>query len=152
MTTTKQPAQTIIGYQVSTSYETVAQDMGLLWQKAMDPNFVQQIPGADPTALYVIYTNYASNYTGAYDAIIGYPVETVEAVPEGMVAIALSEGAYATYLAEGNLQASVPSIWQDIWAAEANLQRAYQADYEVYTNKNGDPNQKQAHIYVGLKG
>ncbi len=142
-----QSHQHIIGFQIQTSYATAAQDMGLLWQQAMQPDFVTRIPGALPEALYVVYTDYDSDYQGRYAAIIGYAVPAATVPPEGLVAVTLPAGTYTCDRAQGDLVEAVPRLWQEIWQRPQT--RTYQADYEVYTNP--DAQTKQVDIYVGVK-
>lgn len=143
---TQQPTHHIIGFQIRTHYTTAAQDMGLLWQKAMQPDFVASIPDAQPDALYVVYTNYDSDYQGAYDAVIGYAVPAGTSAPAELVAVQLPAGTYTCDRAQGDLVEAVPRLWQAIW--QRDQQRSYQADYEVYTNPT--PETKQVEVYVGI--
>ena len=74
----EQPEFSIIGIQVRTSNakETTGQgDIPKQWSKFYKEGIADKIPNKLDSTIYAVYTNYASDYNGAYDFIIGMKVE-----------------------------------------------------------------------------
>ena len=77
----------IMGIQVHTTNQDgqSAKDMGELWGRFYGENVMSQIQDPAGSEVYVIYTNYESDYRGKYTAIIGLKVDTIENTPDGLV-------------------------------------------------------------------
>jgi predicted transcriptional regulator YdeE len=114
-----------------------------------------KIPNKVASTIYAVYTNYASDYNGEYDLIIGMKVSNVANVPPGMVAKTVPKGKYAVVAsAEGPVAQVVPKAWQQVYSLD-NKQlggsRAYKADFELYDQRSRNPQDSQVDLYIGLK-
>jgi len=74
--------------------------------------------------IYAIYNNYESDYTGAFDFMIG----TEENF--GDDSITIENGEYYVWEVESKDLSSVAEAWREIW--ESDIPRAYKTDFEVY--------------------
>lgn len=155
----EQPEFSIIGIQVRTSNakETTGQgDIPKQWSKFYKEGIANKIPNKlDPT-IYAVYTNYASDYNGAYDFIIGMKVSDISDVPPGMVAKKIPSGRFAIITsAKGPVEQVVPQAWQRVYSLDAGKQlagtRAYGGDFEMYDQRSLNPQDAQVDLYIGLK-
>ena len=119
--------------------------LGDLWGRFYSEDIASKIPNTLDKAIVAIYTDYESDYTGSYTAIIGVKVSTLESVPKGMVGRTFEGGTYKKYIAEGEMPQAIVKQWQYIWENDKNLNRRYTADFEVY-----DPDSEIVEIFVGV--
>ena len=108
-----------------------AADIGALWQKLTDGNLGDKLEDKESNELYCIYTDYESDHTDYYTAILGYKVASIEYLPEGFIGKAVPASKYAVFTSEGEFPANIATTWQQIW--QSDLQRKYTADFDVYT-------------------
>lgn len=96
-----------------------------MWNK-----FFQTYIGEGP--IVAVYTNYASDETGAYDFYIG-TVQNDISEPT----LTLAEGKYFVIEIDADspeeMQAEVGKAWQEIWC-NTDLKRTFVADYELYAS------------------
>ena len=126
------------------------QDIPALWNTFLSENAADRIPHKVSDDLYAVYTEYEGDHTQPYTMVLGCRVSEADTVPNGMVVTTVPEGRYERVLAKGSLpQGAVYQAWTDIWKSDRD--RAYTADFEVYGEKAGDPEDAEVEIYVGLK-
>jgi len=149
----------IIGIQVRTSNakEMTGQgDIPKQWSKFYKEGIADKIPHKVDSTVYAVYTNYASDYNGEYDFIIGMKVSGASDVPPGMVAKKVPSGRFAVITsAKGPVERVVPQAWQRVYSLDDNRQlggaRAYKADFELYDQRSQNPQDAQVDLYIGLK-
>jgi predicted transcriptional regulator YdeE len=149
----------VIGIQVRTSNAKEMTGGGAIprqWNKFFKEGIADKIPNKVDSTIYAVYTNYASDYNGEYDFIIGMKVSRVSDVPPGMVAKTVPKGKYAVVAsAKGPVAEIVPKAWQQVYSLDDNKQlggaRAYRADFELYDQRSQNPQDAQVDLYIGLK-
>lgn len=162
MTQTKTVDQrefTIVGISVRTNNAQEAAGDGVIakhWDKFYKEGILDKISNKADPAIYVVYTDYASDRNGDYNYIIGAKVNETSAVPSGMVAKTVSAGKYAVLTSErGAIPKIIIDAWQRIWSLEDQAQlggkRAYKTDFEVYDQRAQNPQDSQIDIFVGVK-
>lgn len=142
----------VIGIKVRTSNvnEQAAQDISQLWNRFMSEQIGEKIPNRIDQEILSIYTNYEGDHMKPYDTILGCRVSTLEHIPQGMIGQAIEGGSYTKFIAKGDLtQGLVYTAWLNIWQADMN--RVYQADYEVYGEKTQNQKDAEVAIFVGLE-
>lgn len=78
-------------------------------------------------AIYAVYFNYESDFTGDYDLLVGNEAANFEDT------ILLSDGNYLEIPVKTASPADVGEAWQKIWRdAKINQVRTYQTDFEYY--------------------
>jgi predicted transcriptional regulator YdeE len=155
----EQPEFSVIGIQVRTSNAKEVTGGGAIpkqWERFFKEGIANKIPNKVDSTIYAAYTNYASDYNGEYDFIIGMKVSSVSDVPPGMVAKKVPKGRYAIVTsAKGPVAQVVPQAWQRVYSLDDNKQlggaRAYKADFELYDQRSQNPQDSQVDLYVGLK-
>ena len=143
---------TVIGISVKTTNENgqSAKDIGELWRKFMSEGIAEKIPNKIDQDILSVYTNYESDHNDGYDTILGCRVSSLATIPEGMTGQAFEGGNAAEFICKGDLtQGIVYGTWSKIW--EANLNRTYTADFEVYGEKAQNPKEAEVEIYVALR-
>jgi predicted transcriptional regulator YdeE len=149
----------IIGIQVRTSNAKEMSGQGDIpkqWSKFYKEGIADKIPHKVDSTVYAVYTNYASDYNGEYDFIIGMKVSGASDVPPGMVAKKVPSGRFAVITsAKGPVERVVPQAWQRVYSLDDNRQlggaRAYKADFELYDQRSQNPQDAQVDLYIGLK-
>ncbi len=149
----------VIGIQVRTSNAKEVTGGGAIpkqWARFFSEGIASKIPNKMDSAIYAVYTNYASDRDGEYDFIIGMKVSSVSEVPPGMVAKKVPKGTYAVVASSrGPVAQVVPKAWQQVYSLDDNQKlggtRAYKADFELYDQRSQNPQDSQVDLYIGLK-
>ena len=142
----------IIGISVRTTNENGrgGKDIADLWGRFLSEGLLNAIPGKVDGTIYSLYTDYEGNHMAPYTAILGCKVESLEAIPDGMVGRAFEGGSYVKITAKGDLaQGLIVSEWTKIWAMDLN--RAFSADFEVFGEKAQNPANAEVDFLVAVK-
>lgn len=142
----------VIGIAVRTSNQNgqSMQDIPALWARFESEGIFNKIPHKIEHQVYGIYTDYEGDYTMSYTAIIGCKVSSLDEIPEGMVGKVIGGGEYQTFTAKGSIQqGAVFHEWVKIW--NANIDRAYTSDFEVYGAKAADMENAEVDIMIAVK-
>lgn len=143
----------IVGIAVETTNANgqAAQDMGALWGQFFAQQISNQIPTKLNDDLYAIYTDFESDYTGRYTAIIGHKVPMLNNIPEGLIGRTFPMGKYQHFEARGVMPAAVGTTWQQIWEQDKSLDRTYISDFDVYGIQSQNGDKSLVDIYVGVR-
>ena len=152
MKTTQMKSFNVIGIKIRTTNQEMqaAKDIPALWEQFMSQNIIEKIPNKESDDVYAIYTNYESDYTGAYDMIIGCKTYSLSEVPENMCALKISANSYEEFIAEGKLNDNIVyNKWMEIW--QTDLNRKYEADFEIYPENVLPSENTKVPIYISVK-
>jgi predicted transcriptional regulator YdeE len=143
----------IIGIPVKTTNENgqAMQDLGQLWSRFYGDSIIGQIPGRISDEVYSVYTDYESDYTGAYTTIIGCRVRSLADIPDGMAGKEIEGGKYVRFTCKGKMPEVVATQWKEIWSREQELKRKYTTDFEVYGPKSHNPENAEVDIYIAIR-
>lgn len=122
----------IIGISVRTANQDgrSQKDIGELWSRFMSGGVLEKIPGKESADIYCVYTDYESDFNGAYTTIIGCRVSTLEMIPEGMSGKTIPSSKYQVYNSSGEMPKALMETWKMIWGSD--IERAYVADFDLY--------------------
>lgn len=143
----------IIGISVLTTNENeqAAKDLNELWKRFFEENLSGKISNKISEDVYTIYTDYTSDHTGSYRAIIGFPVDSLDEIPAGCIGrVFPKEAKYAEVIAKGEMPMAVVKAWTDIWEKDEELNRKYTADFEVYGENSSPSHGKNAEVHIYL--
>jgi len=146
------PSFNIIGISVRTTNENgqAAKDIPALWNKFMTEELAAKIPGRIGDELYCVYTEYEKDHTKPYTTLLGCKAESLENIPDGLTGQHFEEARYEKFTATGNLQqGAVYDAWVKIW--NADLQRVFTADFEVYGSRAQDPENAEVDIFIAVQ-
>lgn len=131
----------VIGIAVRTTNQNgqSAGDLEVLWGKFWNEEIQKQIPDKINDDIYAVYTDYESDHTGPYTAIIGLKVSTLENIPDGFTGKTIETADYEKFISKGKMPEAVVKTWHEIWQNK-NLNRTYKADFTIHGEKyyNGD--------------
>lgn len=137
----------VIGISVETTNENgkAIEDLGALWQKFFHQNVSEKVPNKLSEDVYSLYTDYETDYTGKYTAIIGLRVSSLKSIPEGMIGREFNGGVYKKFITASEESDAVVDVWKEVWAKDKELNRQYTVDFEVH--KKDLP----AEVYIAVK-
>ncbi|WP_316735094.1 GyrI-like domain-containing protein [Pedobacter aquatilis] len=142
----------IIGISIETTNQNnqAAADLSQLWGKFYNDQVFNRIPNKESEDVYAVYTEYESDYTGKYTTIIGQRVNSLDNIPDGLVGKEIKNEKLLKYTAKGEMPQAVVETWQEIWSEDAELNRAYVADFEVYGAKAQQGADSEVEIFIGV--
>ncbi|MDF2515532.1 MAG: AraC family transcriptional regulator [Sphingobacterium sp.] len=146
------PSFNIIGIAIRTSNQNnqAAKDIPELWARFFENDIMSRIPNKVSNELYCVYTEYERDHTLPYTTLLGCKVAHLDDLPEDMDGLRIEESRYHHVEAEGNLAAGIVyDAWLNIW--EADLPRAFSADFEIYGEKAQNPEQAKVDIFIALQ-
>ena len=94
-----------------------------------------------------IYTDYVNDEKSDYRVMVGCETKTAQECIPGLDVRTIPAGRYAKFVVRGHMVTAVADFWQQLWAMD--FDRAYVCDFEEY--QNGDMENAEIHIYIGLK-
>lgn len=154
------PAIKLMGISVRTSYTQELDKMkGKIFpcvQRYFHEALFEKIPHRkNPGTTFCVYTDYESDYRGAYTYFIGEEVESFEANAM-FERLTIPKQHYAKFTAG---PAPMPDVvvdsWKEIWEmtpSELGGERNYHADFEIYDERASDHQNIVMDLYIGIKG
>jgi predicted DNA-binding transcriptional regulator YafY/predicted transcriptional regulator YdeE len=142
----------VIGIGIRTSNENnqAATDITQLWQRFMGTGLIEKIPNKVDATIYSFYTDYEGDYTKPYTTFLGCMVTDFSEIPEGLTGRSFKGGTYEKSSARGDLMKGlVINHWEKIW--QADIDRAYTADFEAYGEKAQNPSDAEVDFYIAIK-
>lgn len=127
-----------------------AKDIETLWGKFWGEEIQKKIPNKVSDDIYAVYTDYETDYTGAYTAIVGLRVNSLENIPAGFVGLTLEKDVYQKFVSKGKMPEAVFNTWLEIWQNK-NLNRAYHFDFTVHGKKYYDGDQAEVETFISVK-
>ncbi len=124
-------------------------DIGELWTRFMQDNILQQIPGKVTDDIYCVYTDYETDHTGPYTAILGCKVNSLTEIPDGFTGITIAAEKYEVYFLEGKFPDNVGDAWMSIW--ENATDRKYTADFDLYSAGAKSFEETEVKIYLAVQ-
>ena len=144
----------IIGIETRTtnSNNQSQQDLEKLWGQFFSENIIEKMPNKVSNNILTIYTDYKSDYTDEYTAIIGVPVSTLDVIPRGLIGREFEADSFRKFIAKGKMPNAVLNTWIDIWRQENELNRKYSYDFEVYGQNSQNGENSEVEIYIAILG
>ncbi|NVK65923.1 MAG: effector binding domain-containing protein [Flavobacteriales bacterium] len=142
----------IIGISIRTTNENgqASKEIAELWNTFMSENILTKIPSKVDNEIYSLYTDYESDHTKPYTTILGCKVENLNSIPNGMIGRSFEGGTYVKTTAKGDLMKGlVVDQWSKIF--EMELDRTYNADFEIFGEKAQNPSNAEVDFYVGVQ-
>ena len=128
-----------------------SKDLGALWQQFFVDGLMEKIPNKISTDILCVYTDYESDFTGEYTAMIGVPAKDLSEIPDGLVGREFPAANFKVFTAKGEMPNEVVNTWNEIWANDKELNRAYQYDFEIYGADSQKGKDSKVEIYVTVE-
>ena len=143
----------IIGIATETTNENgkAAADLSKLWTQFYSEDVPSKITNKESEEVYSIYTDYESDYTGKYTAVIGMKVNSLTEIPNGLIVREFKGGKYHKFSAKGQMLNAVVETCQEIWKKDKELIRKYTADFEVYGENSQRGENSEVEIYIATE-
>lgn len=126
-------------------------DIPALWNKFMGEGISSKVANKVDETIYCLYTGYEGDHTKPYDVVLGYKVTDTDNIPNDLTHLHVPESKTSKFVAKGSLVngGAVVETWIKVW--NANLDRSYAVDYEVYDERSADMNNAEVDIFISLK-
>ena len=143
-------AKTIVGIEVRTTNANgkAMQDIGALWGRFMEEQVAYKIQHKSSDDIFCLYTDYESDHTGFYTAIIGCEVSEVEG-SEGLSIVHIPASKYQVHQLSGKFPEKLNAAWQQIWRNSED--RLYTVDYDLYKPGANSFEEMEVEIFVAVK-
>ncbi len=152
MQTVKMEPFEIIGIAIRTTNEhgKSGRDIASLWSRFMSEGILTKIPNKVNNDIYSLYTDYKSDHTEPYLALLGCKVANLNHIPKGMIGKSFKGGTYVKTSTKGDLmQGLIINHWKNLF--EMKLDRTYDVDFEIFGEKAQNPADAEVDFYVGIK-
>jgi predicted transcriptional regulator YdeE len=123
-------------------------DIGDLWTRFTTENMAQEIDGKVSDDIYCVYTDYESDHTGWYTAVLGCRVDNADNLPGSFFTALIPSGDYHIYIPQGKFPESVASAWRQIW--QTPIDRKYSADYDRYKAGARSFEETEVEVYLAV--
>lgn len=150
-TVKKMPGKIIMGVQRRTSNADgrSIKDIPACWQDFFSRNMASKIPHRAKTpAMFAVYSDYESDWTGEYHYLIGSEVTKADTIPTGLAVVRIPAQTYVVFTAAGPMPDAILLIWASIWGTK--LPRAYTCDFEQYDARFTRPENKEADVCIAV--
>ncbi|MCP5469275.1 MAG: effector binding domain-containing protein [Chlamydiales bacterium] len=145
----KKEAQHFIGLPVRiTDPERAIDWISALWDRFYRELVFLDIPNRKTDDIYGIYTDYAGDYTKPYTLIAACEVNSVEKVPEGLIAHTSPAQSYAHFEVIGAFPDNLIDKWGEVW--KSDLKRTYKSDFE-YFGPEFKTEPPQVDLFIGIE-
>jgi predicted transcriptional regulator YdeE len=140
----------VVGISVRTTNQNgqSQKDLGNLFTKYLIENTQANIKHKESEDTYCVYSDYESDMTGKYTAILGCKVKSLDSIPAGMVGIIVPESKYNVYISTGKLPECVVNTWMKIYLSD--IKRKYKADFDLYGSKGKNPANAEVETYLSV--
>ncbi len=146
---------TIVNFQiVGISIRTINQnnksieDIGKLWEQFFAENIMSKVENKIGTEIYSIYTDYKSDYSDEYTAILGVRVNNLDNIPGRLIGRHFPTETFTKFKAKGEMPNAVVEIWKEVWLRDRELNRKYTYDFEVYGAKSQSGKDSEVEIFI----
>ena len=143
----------IVGFSLETSLtgDRYITDLENIWYQYAEQYPLSKITNKLDEKIYVVYTNYGSGDDGyGFTIVLGHRVANLDAVPADLDSITVPASKYAVFNVSGNLEQNVSQMWEHI-EEDAGLERAYNADLEIYDISSIDDVEGTAKIWASVE-
>ena len=124
-------------------------DIPACWQDFLSLKMASKIPHRAKTpAMFAVYSDYESDWTGEYSYLIGSEVTRADRIPKGLAVVRIPTQTYAVFTAAGQMPDAILGVWMSVWGTK--LPRTYTFDFELYDARFTRPDKKEADVYIAI--
>jgi predicted transcriptional regulator YdeE len=103
---------------------------------------------AKTPAMFAVYSDYESDWTGEYAYLIRSEVTKADTVPAGLAVVRIPAQTYVVFTAAGPMPDAILLVCVSVWGTK--LSRAYTFDFEQYDARFTCPDNKDAEVYIAV--
>lgn len=130
----------IIGVSTVTSNEAAFSQntIGKLWDQFLKSFIKDKLTDIASSSVFAVYSDYEDGYQGQYKIIIGYAVDDINEIPNGLTTVTISAGKYKAFKSKSQSPIDIVNTWQSIWKIDPNVfQSNFITNFEEYKD-NGE--------------
>ncbi|NUU62959.1 GyrI-like domain-containing protein [Paenibacillus agri] len=154
----RKPGITLTGISARTTNAEEAGPNGVipgLWGQFSQANLAEATGASNPHLTYGLYTDYESDFTGAYTILLGHEHGSAEIHKEsGFAHAVVPESNYMVFTTvKGPMEVVVPQAWAEIWKyfKDSPEKRTYTGDFELYDARKFDAAGVEVQIYIAVE-
>ena len=125
-----------------------------VWERMFKEDIKTKVNNKIDEDIYAVYSNYESDENGKYDYFVGYKVDSLQKIPDGLKGKKVLSGSYKKLeTAKGATYKVVGELWMKVWKMpkeELGGKRAFKTDFEIYGGKAKDPNNSIIELFLGI--
>jgi predicted transcriptional regulator YdeE len=123
-------------------------DIGGLWTRFMNENLQLQIHNRTSDDIYCVYTDYETDHTGFYTAVLGCKVNSLTQIPADFVSLTIVPDKYQVYFLTGKFPENIAEAWRFIW--DNITDRKYTADFDLYSANAKSFEETEVKIFLAV--
>ena len=108
----------VVGISTITSNEAAFKQntIGDLWSDFLKNPIKDQLADVSSSSIFAVYSDYENGYDGKYKITIGYAVNHVSNIPNGLTTVIIPEGKYKTFKSKSPSPEDIVGLWKSILA------------------------------------
>ncbi len=125
----------IVGISTVTSNEAAFNQntIGNLWAEFLKTPIKEKLADISSSSIFAVYSDYEDGYNGKYKITIGYAVEDVNKIPNGLTTVIIPAGKYKIFKTKSPAPADIIDTWKSIWEIDQNIfQPNFVTTFEEY--------------------
>jgi predicted transcriptional regulator YdeE len=137
-----------LGQKTTTRGGQASMDCRRLWEIFNAEFYFNKIIDKISNEIYAVYYDYEGEKGERFSYFIGCKVPYESAMTEGMKTIEIPSGTYMYNPVKGKLPESIANTWKQI--NQTAQGRAYEFDFEVYTDKSMDWEDAEIDVFISV--
>jgi len=129
----------IIGISTVTSNKAAFSQntIGKLWDDFLKTPIKEKLTDISSSSIFAVYSDYEDGYEGKYKITIGYAVNEVKEIPNGLTTVTIPAGKYKTFKSKSRAPEDIVDVWKTIWQIDPNtFQPNFVTTFEEYKDNN----------------
>lgn len=129
----------IVGISTVTSNEAAFKQntIGKLWDEFLKTPIKEKLADISSSSLFAVYSDYEDGYTGKYKITIGYAVNDVNKIPNGLTTVTIPAEKYKIFKSKSQAPEDIVDTWKTIWQIDSNIfQPNFVTTFEEYKDNN----------------
>ncbi len=129
----------VVGVSTITSNEAAFKQntIGKLWGEFLNASIEEKIADISSSSIFAVYSDYEDGYAGKYRITIGYAVNHINKVPDGLMMANIPVGKYKIFKSKSNAPKDIVDAWEMIWKLDPNIfQPNFVTTFEEYKDNN----------------
>ncbi len=137
----------IVGISTITSNELALNQntIGKLWGEFLSSSINDKLADISSSSIFAVYSDYENGYQGKYKITIGYAVNDISNIPDGLSTVTIPAGKYRIFNCKSGAPEDIVETWKTIWQIDPNVfQPNFITTFEEYKDN-------EVSIYIGYE-
>ena len=117
--------------------------IGKLWNEFLKTPIKEKLTDISSSSVFAVYSDYENGYKGKYKITIGYAVNDVSNIPNGLTSATIPAGKYKIFKSKSRAPEDIVDVWKMIWQIDATILKPnFVTTFEEYKDN-------EVTIYIG---